>query len=349
MTTLHSIPCTLITGFLGVGKTTIILNLLKQKPAHEKWAVLVNEFGEIGLDGAIMEAKQTQNDVFIKEVPGGCMCCASGLPMQIALNMLLMKAKPDRLIIEPTGLGHPKEVLKVLRSEHYQEILEVQHTITVIDARHFSSPKHLNNPIFKQQLEVADVLVANKADLYEDADLAECKRHIESHPQLSLKPFFSIENGIVNKAFLETYLPEKLLKKTFLNSTTLDNKAEAAALERIQAETIPETGFIFKSHYEDEYSSMGWRFAADLKFDLNKLQEALEHSDFERIKAVFMTKDGEYSLNIEGQAPFCFTRLEQALTESRLELIQFDDENINKTTRTNKEDIWTKRLLSCLV
>lgn len=349
MTTLHSIPCTLITGFLGVGKTTIILNLLKQKPAHEKWAVLVNEFGEIGLDGAIMEAKQTQNDVFIKEVPGGCMCCASGLPMQIALNMLLMKAKPDRLIIEPTGLGHPKEVLKVLRSEHYREILDIQYTITVIDARHFSSPKHLNSPTFQQQLEVADVLIANKEDLYEHADIAECKRQLESHPQLNLKPFFAVKNGILSKDFLVCYFPTKPSEETLLHSARSLDNAEATAHDSDQTDLIPETGFIFKSHYEDEYSSMGWRFAADLKFDLNKLQEALEHSDFERIKAVFMTKDGEYSLNIEGQAPFRFTRLEQALTESRLELIQFEAKNINKNTRTNKEDIWTKRLLSCLV
>lgn len=56
------------------------------------------------------------------------MCCAAGLPMQIALNQLLSEAKPDRLLIEPTGLGHPKEVLEVLSSEHYRKVLSLQRT-----------------------------------------------------------------------------------------------------------------------------------------------------------------------------------------------------------------------------
>ncbi|MCW9018042.1 MAG: hypothetical protein OQJ89_13815, partial [Kangiellaceae bacterium] len=110
-----AIPTSIITGFLGVGKTTTILNLLKSKPSNERWAVLVNEFGEIGIDGSLFKGQQSEeNGIFIREVPGGCMCCAASLPMQIALNRLLAYAKPDRLLIEPTGLGHPLEVLDVL-------------------------------------------------------------------------------------------------------------------------------------------------------------------------------------------------------------------------------------------
>ena len=89
---IQSVPTNVITGFLGVGKTTAILHLLANKPADERWAVLVNEFGEIGVDGALME--QQDEGVFISEVPGGCMCCTSGLPMQIALNMLLTRSNP---------------------------------------------------------------------------------------------------------------------------------------------------------------------------------------------------------------------------------------------------------------
>ena len=75
----------------------------------------MNEFGEIGVDGSLYQGQHSEeNGVFIREVPGGCMCCAAGLPMQIALGLLLGQAKPDRLLIEPTGLGHPVEVLQVL-------------------------------------------------------------------------------------------------------------------------------------------------------------------------------------------------------------------------------------------
>ena len=76
------IPTNIITGFLGVGKTTTILQLLKDKPEGEKWAVLVNEFGEIGIDGAIL----SDQGALIKEVPGGCMCCTAGVPMSVGIT-----------------------------------------------------------------------------------------------------------------------------------------------------------------------------------------------------------------------------------------------------------------------
>ena len=91
----------LITGFLGSGKTTTLRHLLANKPENEKWAVLVNEFGEIGIDGSLL----ADTGAVLKEIPGGCMCCVNGLPMQVGLNMLLQQAKPDRLLIEPTGDG----------------------------------------------------------------------------------------------------------------------------------------------------------------------------------------------------------------------------------------------------
>ena len=103
----------LITGFLGSGKTTTIRHLLANKPEHERWAVLVNEFGEIGIDGALL----ADSGAVLKEIPGGCMCCVNGLPMQVGLNMLLQQNKPDRLLIEPTGLGHPKQILSLLTQD----------------------------------------------------------------------------------------------------------------------------------------------------------------------------------------------------------------------------------------
>ena len=103
---ISSVPTNIITGFLGVGKTTAISHLLKNKPSDQRWAVLVNEFGEIGVDGRLMQGQYPEEQrVFVKEVPGGCMCCAAGLPMQVALNQLLASARPDRMLIEPTGLG----------------------------------------------------------------------------------------------------------------------------------------------------------------------------------------------------------------------------------------------------
>ena len=140
---IHAVPTNIITGFLGVGKTTAILHLLKAKPVNERWAILVNEFGEIGVDGSLFQGQHSEEqDVFIREVPGGCMCCAAGLPMQVALTQLLTRARPDRLLIEPTGLGHPKEVLQVLSTEHYKEVLDLHKILTLVDARKLSDERY---------------------------------------------------------------------------------------------------------------------------------------------------------------------------------------------------------------
>ncbi|WED25764.1 GTP-binding protein [Vibrio sp. DW001] len=91
-----AVPTNIITGFLGVGKTTAILKLLESKPANERWAVLVNEFGEIGVDGSLLQGHNNEpKHVFIREVPGGCMCCAAGLPMQIAIADTVVGNKLD--------------------------------------------------------------------------------------------------------------------------------------------------------------------------------------------------------------------------------------------------------------
>lgn len=150
------ISTNIITGFLGVGKTSAILHLLKNKPENERWAVLVNEFGEIGIDGSLLKGQYSENSgVFIREVPGGCMCCAAGLPMQVALNQLLTKAKPDRLLIEPTGLGHPVEILQILSDKFYQQILQVEKILTLVDARNLTDRRYTEHDTFNQQISIA--------------------------------------------------------------------------------------------------------------------------------------------------------------------------------------------------
>ncbi|KZQ37450.1 CobW family GTP-binding protein, partial [Enterobacter hormaechei] len=150
----------LITGFLGSGKTTSILHLLANKDPAEKWAVLVNEFGEVGIDGALL----ADSGAMVKEIPGGCMCCVNGLPMQVGLNTLLRQGKPDRLLIEPTGLGHPKQILDLLTAPVYEPWLELRATLCLLDPRQLLDEKAINNDNFRDQLASADIIVANKSD-----------------------------------------------------------------------------------------------------------------------------------------------------------------------------------------
>lgn len=163
-TELKHIPANLITGFLGVGKTTAILELLKHKPPDQRWAVLVNEFGEVGIDGAALEAGSAQG-VTIREVPGGCLCCAAQVTMRVALTRLLRDAHPSRLLIEPTGLGHLAGVIDTLREPYFCKVLDVRATVCLVDPRQFADAAIARTPAYQDQLTLADVLVANKTDL----------------------------------------------------------------------------------------------------------------------------------------------------------------------------------------
>ena len=71
----------------------------------------------------------------LKEIPGGCMCCVNGLPMQVGLNTLLRQGKPDRLLIEPTGLGHPKQILDLLTAPVYEPWIDLRATLCILDPR----------------------------------------------------------------------------------------------------------------------------------------------------------------------------------------------------------------------
>ena len=167
MSALHAIPCNVITGFLGAGKTTAILELLKQKPTDERWAVLVNEFGEVGIDGSLYNGSESEaNGLFVREVPGGCMCCTAGLPMQIALNRLLTAARPHRLLIEPTGLGHPREILESLSAEHYREVLDLKSTLALVDARKVHDERYTQHASFRQQLAILVALILDMIEVF---------------------------------------------------------------------------------------------------------------------------------------------------------------------------------------
>ncbi|XOV78103.1 MAG: CobW family GTP-binding protein [Aestuariibacter sp.] len=328
---IQSIPTNIITGFLGVGKTTAILSLLKSKPESENWAILVNEFGEIGIDGGFMEGQQrADSGVFIREVPGGCMCCTAGLPMQIALNQLLRSANPDRLLIEPTGLGHPKEVLQVLTSEHYREVLDIQKTVTLVDARKLTDPRYTKHDTFNQQIDIADIIVGNKLDLYKPADKARLAEFVIERKGQHVCIEFS-EHGNLNPAILvgDSQIAASLTMQGPHHhhpqkSTNINDKA------------IPECGYLKVENNGEGYNSVGWRFSPVKVFDRNKLLALFASLNAERMKAVMITSEGVFGYNL----------VDDGLTEVELDDCQ---ESRIEIIADNTDDAWQAKLLDSLV
>ncbi len=159
----------LISGFLGTGKTTALKSLMAQKNPDEKWVIIVNEFGEIGIDGAVL----SDNGIPVAELAGGCLCCTAGAQMGATVQKMLRDAQPDRLMIEASGLAHAASVIDELKAKPLGDLLEIAAVFTVVDPRQFINPDYANQALYKDQIGVCDVLVASKTDLCTPEQLAE--------------------------------------------------------------------------------------------------------------------------------------------------------------------------------
>ena len=335
----------LITGFLGAGKTSLIQSLLQVKPEGEVWAVLVNEFGEVGIDAGLINGVNTSEQVMIKEVAGGCLCCAAGVPMQVAINQIIQKTKPDRLLIEPTGLGHPAEIAKVLSNEFNQHVLQLNKTICVVDARKLKDSRYTDNTNFNQQVDIADIVYASKADLYQPDDLA----NLSDYLLRDKKPFIiSHSLSAIDDVFAEITLirPTKVITAKRLNSESYLRNSS-----RLSEQSLFETGeysiesefnaqgFVTKSNQGEGAYSIGWIFLADLCFDFDLLLKWCDSllDDVVRIKAVMITEEGIAGFNaVDGK--LSMTELDETM-DSRLEII-----SLNPLSKA----LLTKQILNCL-
>ena len=161
---LRGIPCQIVAGPLGVGKTTAILDFLRRNAGRGRIAVLVNDFGEAGIDGRIFAGASEVPPVEVVAVPGGCLCCTSPVYFEEALlRLAALEPRPDRILIEPSGvvmLGPLKRHLRRLCESHP---LELQPTVVLIPPARLGE-RHLCIPFYGQLVEEADILVANQTD-----------------------------------------------------------------------------------------------------------------------------------------------------------------------------------------
>ncbi|ABV88318.1 CobW family GTP-binding protein [Shewanella pealeana] len=357
------IPTNVITGFLGVGKTSLIKTLLKHKPEGEVWAVLVNEFGEIGIDAGLLDTGSEQ--VQIKEVAGGCMCCAAGLPMQVAINQLIAKAKPDRLLIEPTGLGHPKEVLKVLTQPHYRQVLAMKACVTLVDARKLKDSRYTEHEIFNQQLQVADIVLASKVDSYPASLISDLAAYLDminplaptlqsadsDRESVPIIPW-SLEQAAELSASIMSLLDRPHRGATLTNAKNLGSKPKILrkSEESIQAPRLvdinysplfseqaggpsteqniefDERGLLRKSNQGDGFYSCGWVFDPSYEFDFDKLLVLIKSLHVPRLKAVMITEEGIAGFNCV-ESELSIVELDDAM-DSRIEILSMSEIDI---------------------
>jgi len=304
-----AVATNLVTGFLGVGKTTAIRHLLGTKPEAERWAVLVNEFGEVGIDGALLRDTGAR----IKEVPGGCICCVAGLPMTVALNQLLSKERPDRLLIEPTGLGHPAQIIDTLTGPFYAPVLDLRATLTLVDARKLTDRRYTGNTNFCDQLAVADVVIANKSDLYGLQEQARLRRWLTQWPPK--EGLELVSQGRLDAAWLDKPRSERSLRDWHHHR---DQRLQAPPMAQVLSLQDGET-IVHKSNRGQDHHSSGWVITPDWEFDYEGLFNWLSGLPQKRVKAVVITDRGIFSFNAS-EGVLSVNELDE-VADSRLELI----------------------------
>ncbi|MDB5980007.1 MAG: putative metal chaperone, involved in Zn homeostasis, GTPase of family [Pseudomonas sp.] len=300
---LQNIPTHVIAGPLGAGKTSLIKQLLAQKPAGERWAILINEFGQIGLDAALLTT--ADDGIALGEVAGGCLCCVNGAPFQVGLGRLLRKARPDRLLIEPSGLGHPAQLMEQLREPPWEGVLAVQPSVLVLDAAAMAVGQPL--PDSQQAaLASAGLLVMNKSNLLDETVRGEIAK------QLPDRPLFWTEQAVLPLALLPGLDAQA--------SAAVDNFKPPKGLAQMPAIWTDPRLPICLSQGQAEGWSIGWRWHPSQQFELMRVQHWLNSLAWRRAKLVIHSNAGWLSGNALDGAAIHWQNSEWR-KDSRLELI----------------------------
>ncbi|POR44749.1 cobalamin biosynthesis protein CobW [Methylobacterium sp. V23] len=210
MTLVAKIPCTIVTGFLGAGKTTLVRHLV-ENAGGRRLAIIVNEFGDIGFDGSFLAACGIEGcgDEDIVELANGCICCTVADDFVPALNKLLDRADPpEHILIETSGLALPKPLVQAFQWPAIRSRVTVDGVVAVIDGPAVAAGFFADDPaalaaqraddasvdhdnpleeVFEDQLLCADLVVMNKADLLDEAGRAKVRAEVTEHLPRAVK------------------------------------------------------------------------------------------------------------------------------------------------------------------
>ena len=220
MQNITKIPVTIITGFLGSGKTTLISQLM-QNPLGKRLAVIVNEFGDVGVDGQILKGCAIPNcpEENIMELANGCICCTVANDFIPTIEALMsLSAQPEHILIETSGLALPKPLLKAFDWPDIRSRITVDGVIALADAEAVASGQFAPNlagveaqreadnaldhetplsEVFEDQVACADLILLTKADLANEADKAKAKQIIANNTPRQL-PIIEVVEGQID-------------------------------------------------------------------------------------------------------------------------------------------------------
>jgi len=171
------VPFHVLSGFLGAGKTTALKDVLLRRADRERIAVVVNEFGTLGVDGALLSDCAS---CILKEVPGGCVCCTAMGDLEASLEEISDLVAPDRFVLEPTGLARPSELVDLLRGPRWANRFDVRPVITMLDPQQDVAASYATSAVFRDQMDVADIVVVNRCDMASEEEILKVEEFVRS-------------------------------------------------------------------------------------------------------------------------------------------------------------------------
>jgi G3E family GTPase len=169
-------------GFLGAGKTTLIKKLINESFYREKVVIIENEFGEIGIDGSILK----DSNIEVREINAGCICCSIAGDFKKAVKDVIDKYKPERIIIEPSGVAKLSEILSACNAAELKNIIELNMVTTVVDVLKYDMYIKNFGEFYKNQIINAKTIVLSRT---QNADLEKLKDAKEKISSLNNKAF----------------------------------------------------------------------------------------------------------------------------------------------------------------
>ena len=311
---MNIIPVHIISGFLGSGKTTSIIRLLKELTPDDHWAVIINEFGKISIDSQTLRSSESSvGNVY--DISGGCICCSAKIYFRENLEKIADSGNYDRIIIEPSGLGGIEMVSEIVEAIPYLRLMPV---ICLVDITGIVNPRLLFNPIYQMQIRKAAIIAFSKCDLVND--IFELNRR--EAELVELFPDKMFWRGILTRDFMLA-LPESDLNKP-------GNKSgmSLAMNHELTSRNYQEMSYLFKpvtvfdvtllSQLFSGYPSIlrakgfiltisGWKL---YNYTLTGFSsESCEVQEYSRIVAVSLTEDTLLMENLRSEIEMYFSPL----------------------------------------
>lgn len=260
----------IITGFLGVGKTTMLTNTVQEHFSDKKVAIIVNEFGDIGIDGNILSNVYSE----VLEISEGCICCQLAQEFESGVIEIMNKYNPEIIFVETSGASEPFPIFLSLQNLG----ISVEGVICVVDSKNFDSYKE--NSTAKYQIGGSNIIVMNKTDLVTQEELEETQRDV-----LKIKEEFDIKNTLTGQKVFNNYIFNSakqglVEKEVFQGVYKIDEIAELAKEYKHLNHTT-----------EDSITQKVAYIKGDIEFaNIDELLKNLPTNIY-RVKGVVKTKD----------------------------------------------------------